>query len=84
MQAYCNAEEEPCQEKISTQRKRVLIIFRLFTFFALETLPLARETSPFPLQTSAQYGIIDETIIILLKELTNPCPRFMSMSCKTA
>ena len=83
MQAYCNAEEGACQEKISTQRKRVLTIFRLFTFFARETLPHARETPPFPLQTRAQYGIIDETTF-MPKELTKPCPRFMSMSCKTA
>lgn len=81
---YCSTIFIEMQAKISTQRKRVLTIFRLFTFFVLETLPHARETPPFPLQTRAQYGIIDETIIILLKELTNPCPRFMSMSCKTA
>lgn len=81
---YCSTISIEMQAKISTQRKRVLTIFRLFTFFTRETLPHARETPPFPLQTRAQYGIIDETIIILLKELTNPCPRFMSMSCKTA
>lgn len=80
---YCSTISIEMQAKISTQRKRVLTIFRLFTFFARETLPLVRETPPFPLQTRAQYGIIDETTF-MPKELTNPCPRFMSMSCKTA
>ena len=42
MQAYCNAEEEPCQEKISTQRKRVLTIFRAVSLLIGNHFGIAR------------------------------------------